>query len=665
MSISEKNNYNLFYFPFILCFVQFCFVFFSIIGSGFDFVFPVIIMDSLILIIWLALFASFYMRKKTTVLSFQNIVLFFLFIYSSFIIVSYTWFQGSGVKLNFINAFFKGHSFLDNIYHSAIAESFITNGYPSIQINAPNPIAYHTLSHFFIALISYISNVPCFVTYTYIYPVIAFPLLVYLFQKLASIAKIYFKCGDSIGFIDIFAIILSVIGLSNKNEYAFGMHYNAWYFGESYCVSLILLFSYFCILYRVHGKKKVLDVLNLFVFIPVFILILSYCKISTGFMFCVGTCYYIFRKNLFKNLKWLLAFYYVVIFMLYYFIPGKLVPGPDYVLNTSDSSMFELFHYAKNYTKNIFYGIGHYLIMFLPLFFVFLFSKNKKLFSIKNKHPNSDVLILETLVLSTFVCVLPGILLKIKGGSAYLFEGPVFLCSLVFFIGMDIPNKINSFFIAKFSKKNIQLVETPQKQSNVYFIGISFLFVFVLCFEPIDFRNMIKTTLFNRLDNKNIEEMSKVEKIRSIFSSSDMLENNDYIMLAEIRELTKKHRKDYCVFLEDDFDLIKTYDDIWYAPASYLGVNKHLIDPYMAVSAYTGLPVINAMYLKDNVFYRGDDAVFGEISEFGPEYSIPPAVCGEKVTLQNMEDVALKLNKKHIIVIKKDGFEVVAVTNKN
>lgn len=629
---NQKTKQNIFLFPAILCVIQFVFVFVVLFKSGLSFAPVALAVDAVLMLMWCGLFVQRHIRNKVYAFSLKGLFLFICFVLASFIIIRKSWF-GQYLRIDSIVAFFKGETFIDPLYHSAIAESYITNGYSSIQINAPSFIAYHSLSHAMVAGLSKILSIPCFITYNYVYPVIALPLFVYLFQKVILVAKFFFKKDKALHFSDLILIIFFMIWENHFTNYRAGLYIDAWAYGESYCVSVILLFLYICIIDVGYKKIRSFDFINLCFLIPLFILLLSFCKISTGCMFFVGVSYYIFRKNLFKNKKWVFAFVYLLVFMLYYFLPGKFCPAPTYSISKESSGSFELFHYVHNNTENVFFAIIHYILCFLPTVLILLVERPKKLFFKIRNIPDKNA-VFETLVLTVLVSCLPGLIMVIDGGSALYFEAPAWTMSFIMLLALEVPNRLKtkmSEIRFRLFFKSMSMLKLVSCLFIVFGLGVLSLGIY-----DSDICGMLKTSFDCRL------------------SMSSIAQNEDYKLFTQVREATKQHRSEYCLFLKDDVNIIFEYGE----NDGYEGIN--LIKPYLAVSAYTGIPVINAMYYSGNQFYRGDGFAFGQYSDFAG-YSLPPAFCNGKVTLANMNDIAKMLGKKYTVVLAKDGFEVVDV----
>ena len=65
------------------------------------------------------------------------------------------------------------------------------------------------------------------------------------------------------------------------------------------------------------------------------------------------------------------------------------------------------------------------------------------------------------------------------------------------------------------------------------------------------------------------------------------------------------------------------------------------------------------MYVANNLFFRGDGLYLGGYSDI-VGYSMPPIIC-DKVTKENMHDIAKKLNKKYIILLTGTSYKIIDV----
>ena len=72
------------------------------------------------------------------------------------------------------------------------------------------------------------------------------------------------------------------------------------------------------------------------------------------------------------------------------------------------------------------------------------------------------------------------------------------------------------------------------------------------------------------------------------------------------------------------------------------------------------MPIINSIYKDGDYFYRGDGRLYGTYEDFHG-YSLPPPVCGKKITRANMEEYARAIGKKYIILIRNNSYSMVKI----
>ncbi|MDD5929216.1 MAG: hypothetical protein PUC37_05355 [Spirochaetales bacterium] len=652
--LKRKVSQNIYLFSLTLSIIQYFFVFLYFFKSKLNFSTKILIIDFVIIILWSVLFIKRQLKETFTFPSIRTCILFFSFTIASFAIIKGSWFN-QYLRLDGIENLFSGKTHIDSLYHSSIAESFITNGYPSIQINAPIFIGYHALSHAIIAFISKLLSIPCFITYNYVYPLIAYPLFIYLIQKVLLIIRNYYINTTEIYLLDYLLIIICILF-----NFHTSLDIDVWLRSESYCFSLILLLIYFCIIDSGYKKISKFDIYNKLLIIPIFIILLSFSKISTGFLFLIGIDFYLFRKKICINKNWIFIIYYLFIFILYYYLLNyylseKFFFKQNYTIQEIKESSFEIFHYVKHWSKNLFYSVLYYIIVFLPIILLLIFNNKKNYFSFKIIDDYN--LILQTCFICIFLSCLPGLFIRISGGSASYFVNPAWTFSFILFIALGCAKKIQKLIQNLFSKiKFILLINSKCiLHCSFYkiFVFSAFIFIYIYNINNINIYNLLKTTLYYRLDNNTQLTNDKIDKIKNMFKPSKINTNKNYIILTKLREETRCNIKDYCIYLDDNFELISKYDTL----ATNGDLPLYLIKPYLAISAYIGIPVINAVYLKNNIFFRGDDKKFGKYSDFG-QYSLPPSICGEKLNTENLQEYAKKLKKNKIIILHKDGFKI-------
>lgn len=615
-----KAPQNYYILPLIIALVQFCFLSVALFGSRFNIENKVLIVSFLFVCLWGILFFADIVRKKNFTINISNILLIILFFLLCLNIIRQSWFVNY-LRIDAIQRFFEGKTFIDTLYHSAICESIVTNGYPSIQQNAPFFLSYHCLSHYLIAGISQLLIIPCFVAYNYLFPIIFIPLFLYLLQKVALIGKSYFSGINELSFIDYIILAGACCGFVTKQQQLnLGCNFNVnIYNSESCLLAIILLLLYFCLINKGYRNIRSFDNINLFVLIPIYILILSYTKISFGVIFALGASYYVFRKYLFNDKKWFLFVGYCGVFVIYYIFIRKIAPSYSGSAATAQND-FILFHYVRTKCRNLFYIFLHYGVLFLPIIATILLRTPEILKDIL-KYKKENVFVEMIFLLMVGAC-LPGIFMNIHGGSAFYFVIPVYICSWILLISYNVP--------AALIQKHVRI-------GQLWFTLLTVMIV-LTCARNMKAYNSVSQTLKARM------------------TSAQIAKDKEYLAFNQIRKEIVENRKDFCVFLSDDSDMISRFDSALKETSPKI----YYCRPYLAVSAYLGVPVINSIYEKDGYFYRGDDKEYGGYGEF-KAYSMPPAVCGEKVTEENMIEKAKAINKKRIILINRNNYSVITV----
>lgn len=622
---------NFFLLPLIISLLQFVLVFFSLFNRGFVFSSRIILFNLSIYIFWTFCFIFKIHKIKKINFSISNIILFVLFLLIACYLITRIW-GDQYLKITAISDFFNGGSFIDTLYHSSIIGSIKTNGYPSLLQNGTDFLYYHCFAHYLVAGLATVFQVPAFVALNYLYPIVFLPIFSWLVIKVASIAKNTFSNTYELTILDYFFIFAILTGFMTKgfaDKSGFFL-YSSIYLSESSFISLIFAMLYFCIIDSIKNAKN-FEKINKAILIPLFILVLSFSKISTGAIFCAGVCYYYFRKFFAKDKNWMLCIVYAMLFLIYYKLQSKssTFPNPD----VSHSSLF-VFHYVKTYTKNLFFSILHYLFMLLPVILLGLLIKFCRQKTISRNH-----IYLEISIFITFISFLPGLLLKINGGSAFYFCTPAFLFSCFILLGYG---------------------------GNLCLFNKKLAFICYMMFGLIGLGVMFKESHFLRIAKEVVHDRYEGEFIKklpysffSLFKTSPIREAKSLELFSLVETEIKRNPNRYCLYLEPDYELYQKYKEY---KRNFYGVTSslNLIEPNFCASAWFGIPIINSIYIKDNVFYRGDGEVFGHYNDFAG-YSIPPKTCGKRVTRDNAIEFAKKLDKSYIIFIKNDSYDIVKI----
>lgn len=617
MKENTKPIYNIFLFSCVICFVQFCFIFVAIIRTGYYFADKVLFASFFILLIWLFLFLFQDIKNKSVlrfdILKISSILFAFVL---GFFFVKLEWFYGY-LNLDPVLYLMKGRSHIDTLFHSAIAESYITNGFPSINFNEPILLKYHTFSHFLIAVLSKILDIPAFIFYNYLFPIFSIPLYVFLVQYSLFEIKKMLKVEQNFSFWDSVFLFLFL---------GFFFRY-CLYISESCLVSVIFMLL---------GLNLILKFKNIFiarisfssiVLVPVFIFLVSWGKISCGMIFTGFFCYYLFRENIKSVKNWGLIILYAVTFVFSY----------KCFSNTSgtDSSKITLFHFARNYLT-LKTSVFYYFSQLIPALLCLIFVVKEKFLS-KEYFKNRENILPETMLVASIVSFLPGIFLTIGGGSAAYFCIPAFVLNLLILWGYDIPNRL----VYSLSK-----------------IGRKFLFasIFSICIWSVicvsdPFHNII-TTLKINTDFSDNQQTTYTEKLKECFKPALGKKIPLYKSVEKIRDISKNNRKDFCVFIDDDCYFYDIYGHNINSP--HYGLKECFV-----LTSYIGLPVINALYTDGEYSYRGDGENIGQngVNEYYGIGSVKKH--SQKITKDNMREFARSIGKSNIIVVTKDSFYIV------
>lgn len=617
MKENTKPIYNIFLFSCVICFVQFCFIFVAIIRTGYYFADKVLFASFFSFVIWLFLFLFQDIKNKSVlrfdILKISSILFAFVL---GFFFVKLEWFYGY-LNLDPVLYLMKGRSHIDTLFHSAIAESYITNGFPSINFNEPILLKYHTFSHFLIAVLSKILDIPAFIFYNYLFPIFSIPLYVFLVQYSLFEIKKMLKVEQNFSFWDSVFLFLFL---------GFFFRY-CLYISESCLVSVIFMLL---------GLNLILKFKNIFiarisfssiVLVPVFIFLVSWGKISCGMIFTGFFCYYLFRENIKSVKNWGLIILYAVTFVFSY----------KCFSNTSgtDSSKITLFHFARNYLT-LKTSVFYYFSQLIPALLCLIFVVKEKFLS-KEYFKNRENILPETMLVASIVSFLPGIFLTIGGGSAAYFCIPAFVLNLLILWGYDIPNRL-VYSLSKIGRK-------------VLFASIFSICIWsVICVSD-PFHNII-TTLKINTDFSDNQQTTYTEKLKECFKPALGKKIPLYKSVEKIRDISKNNRKDFCVFIDDDCYFYDIYGHNINSP--HYGLKECFV-----LTSYIGLPVINALYTDGEYSYRGDGENIGQngVNEYYGIGSVKKH--SQKITKDNMREFARSIGKSNIIVVTKDSFYIV------
>lgn len=504
-----------------------------------------------VLVVWSMFFV--YAQHKLNAFFFGKSTNLFLAVVISSVLIGcfyiYSMWGIGGLTLDPINRINAGSQYPDNLYQSAIAESYNRSLLPTALVNDETVLRYHTFSCLVVNIFSRIFNMPSFFIYSYLYPILILPLYA-CFQYIGVlVAKEYFTGIRTLGLSDIIVITLYNVGILGPAQLSpLGIWKSSYINSESFVLAntFALLFFIFCFL--VMKTKKHIN-LFLYIGVPITIFVLSWTKISVGCLVAVTIGYYFFRIKS-KSIKyWLLNFYYLIVLIcsLWLFRGGSNS-------NAGNSKAgFGWFPFIK-YCDNKIIGLcGHYLILSLMAIIFIVFEIKKKNYK-KEDFISGKTIWIELISIITICSFLPGMLLDIGGGSAAYFSYFLEIPSMLLLCG-------SGHLEGVFDRLHLSF------KNGIGIIFIAWIF-YVGAINP-------KVFFVNR------------ERV-SASVNSGIFEN-----AMIIRELVADRPEDYTIYLSEDAEVLRYY-------------------PYTTAGIYiypglSGVGVINASYCFDGVSYTVTD----------------------------------------------------------
>lgn len=542
---ASSKKISVFIFPMILSMILLICIAYSFTKYSKTYILPVIPVCITLTLMWLFVFI-FHQRKLTSQISTisingYNYISIPLMIFLALYYTQTVW--GSGyLSLHPFESLNSGTAHIDTLFHSSIAEACKNNFPAKYLTNEENLIQYHYLSHVLMAIVSKLTTLPAFFTYNYLFPLILIPLYG-LSQLLAlSSVKKHISNIDTINQIDICLLFVTNIGLFSK---AFNNRYAIWpgsfLISESFITANTLLF--FCIYFifsRLNSNTKKSKRI-LYFSIAIFITIISFSKISVGYIFTISVIYYIFAKYP-KSLKhWTINLIYGLTFLICYLLTTE---KNEFGTNSISISNFSLFAFANNFISGRFGYAGHVFIITLPAILLVIYALCKRQLTVQNFRSRQTVL----LELSLIICIggiTPGALLDISGSSMAYFS-----YSILFPITFILCGYCSDHICTKINK-------------YILMLEIAFLALMII--------------------------KSKSQLIPSLYSLDPIQTSGFYDEVSAINSQIPKNRDNYCIFIGDDASIFDFVSDGRSIPFYY--------------AALTGIPVINASYNENGNYY--------------------------------------------------------------
>ncbi|UTC82360.1 hypothetical protein [Treponema denticola] len=630
-----EQRQNIFFIPLIISLIMFVFLFTALFGSQYYFAFKILLVSFICVCIWTILALKCLVQSyRAQNISRRTVLSLLVIICLSFYLIRTIWFSGY-LSLFPVRNLLTDRAHSDTLFNASLAESFVTNGYPSIQLNDSSYTPYHWLSNFIISLLSRFLKLPSFLVYNYLYPIVFIPTFIFFFfSVLIDFRKFYAK-RIILSFSDICLCFFSLAGLFPRRlGDLMGFWMESTYMSESYLISLLALL----VVVKVILSLKNFGYCFYYIFSPIIIIILAGFKVSIGIYFAIGVSYFLFRKEPFDIKTWIKVLLYIFALFVSYFIFQK----------SNQPTKFYFLHFIRHYVSHDFY-VYHYFLLLFPAIVVFLYrTKSVKLFS-KDYLIQKNHILPELLVIISVIGIMPGLFLSIYGGSAGYFFLPAFFISVFCFLGFDIFTEITA------------VIKSTQRFKFIYVICAVCLFTTVIMdIQPIHLTYSFlsqklavspKTYLKEKLKQNNI--IQSIYLLTSeLFSPAQENNNKFYKNLNEINKVTSKNKHEYCVYVENTSDILSLY-------SGKEGLLRKL-SGYYIISAYVGLPTINSIYTSDGKYYRGDGEFLTD-SFSTMTYGLNTVTKRDFFTFDEAYIQAKQLRKKFIVYLYDDTFKVIQV----
>ena len=629
-------------------------------GSGYDAFF--IVFAVLVLALWTLLFVlslrqvrGLYSRKSLFGIAvFLLIIAFFLLQARSGID-----FDGERLSLDPLREVAEGTGWTDDLYFSSLASSYAYYGKVSPLLNGVNAIRYHAAAYCFLSLFTKFFNVPAFLVFRYTYPVLFLPLYIGMLVSCAAAAKRRFCGGKQLSFYDIVAVgacmagVLPAAMLKPARIWKYVLPDSA-----SCCASIILALLYLRLILEQDPARmsKLRANLLLYVVTPIAILACGMTKISTGFLLAGGACWYLFRKNA-KSLRyWIsMGLFIAAFFLLYYYVMGSsasMLRGNSPIVITNDGTRvqggnFGLFCFVHDYVAAG-CGFAHYAILGFFAFAVLVCTVDFRKISLRHIFAEPQYIVQELLVVIYLLGVLPGVFMRIVGGSAMCFSFAQEIPALIAFVGFGIPERIVSCFRERSRMPAVYgalaamlIVMAGNAHVGGVLKGIAFQRIHGSSVKSEHFVADVKAQLKSGRPVAALASVWRTFWARSCYADGTLYQN-----ILAVNRLTAGQQQDWAMYIDSDAELWATYpfDGRF---------------PVRVYPAMTGLPLLDVLYNKgvpgQGVFvYNSGDQLYRENQSFYDG----EAFC-DKRTFPEVVENARALGYRHLIRMHGTTFDVI------
>ncbi len=373
-----------------------------------------------------------------------------------------------------------GKFHIDTVFHSSIMNMIKTYGIPSTGLDGVVPLQYHIGSHYLFAMISNIINCDALFFYNVVYPILFIPLFIksFFIFTFNIIDRFYSDKKRNI-VVMLMLLIAGFAGILPKlilNKSA--LRWDSILRSESYLISLILTFLFLSISVVIYDniilrKKNLFYYISILIVFPILLFCIGISKISLLIIMIPVILWVFIRLKMYTDFINIVA---LLINLLTAYFTYKL-----WIL--ADEKVFELFSFIRRYTS---VNPVIFLLMYCFGSILYLYIRKKTtMVSLKEVVLKKSFLDCEILLIFVSVGLLPGLVLKIGGGSAGYFSDFQIWFSLSLLIAMSF--KLESLIKFQVDKNTMVISRSSLRFSQIYL----FLLALALFFSIYNINNEI------------------------------------------------------------------------------------------------------------------------------------------------------------------------------
>lgn len=322
--------------------------------------------------------------------------------------------------------------FRDNLFHLSVMQMMNTYHTISIGVNGLKSLSYHIGSHHFITLFASLLQVELpiaanSIIVTFFTPLyfICFINLIITFKEAISKTSLRLSTDNLEGRVFWLLFLILQVGIFGSDVRFATLGNNSYILSISYVVAISLVFIGVCASIYAYCNKNVFY-WQLFA-IAVFFLA-SFFKISVAFVCLPAVAYFQIRNGyLTKKSFWISWIIVSVLFVVFFLNFTK--KGGDYDIH--------LFDFFITYPKNHFEFISTFLYILSPIIALSFILYKADIISFNDiwkRLKAGELKLAETLIMAVIISLLPGIFLRIGGGSAgYFSDIPRKICDSLLF----------------------------------------------------------------------------------------------------------------------------------------------------------------------------------------------------------------------------------------